>query len=504
MFGGGASPSQATDDSAVSVTAELVSASTSRCLTVPSASPGDVAIVNITNTGATGNGWGALRSSDDDPVHERPTNDQYASVNFAANTPPNPNLAITTVGTDNTFCYDGAVSAHHVILDLAAIIPAQHITPITPTRILDTRPDSNPVSANSSRCLTVPAASPGDVAIVNITNTGATGNGWGALRSSDDDPVHERPTNDQYASVNFAANTPPNPNLAITTVGTDNTFCYDGAVSAHHVILDLAAIIPAQHITPITPTRILDTRPDSGLQSLFIGHSFFRPIASRFGDHAVAAGFSDHQQTIISAGGENGAPEALWNNPTRRAKIQAELAGGDIELFGMTYHPEYPTLVGYRLWIDEALAHNPDTIIFIGFPWLTHPGRYSPSEYRAEWNAAYDDAAPDFISTLRSEYPNTEIFAIPYGRSAGELYVRFGDDELPEISALVGNKSTALFVDDFGHAGLMILDLATLVWLRAIYGVDVSAYDNGFGYDTDLGAVATQIMDEHDPLLDQP
>ncbi len=237
-----------------------VAASSSRCVAVPGASPGDVAVVNITNTQAAGQGWGALRASGETPVFGRAPSAQVSSVNFAAGTPPNPNLAFSKVGSDNKVCYDGAVFAHHVILDLAAVIPASNVNAVTPTRILDTRNQSK-VAASSSRCVAVPGASPGDVAVVNITNTQAAGQGWGALRASGETPVFGRAPSAQVSSVNFAAGTPPNPNLAFSKVGSDNKVCYDGAVFAHHVILDLAAVIPASNVNAVTPTRILDTRP---------------------------------------------------------------------------------------------------------------------------------------------------------------------------------------------------------------------------------------------------
>jgi hypothetical protein len=119
------------------------------------------------------------------------------------------------------------------------------------------------VSSDSSRCVSAPGGSAGDVAVVNITNTAANSRGYGAIRASGTTPVFNRSSAQQFSSVNFAANTPPNPNLAMVTIGSDGTFCYDGAISDHHVILDLAAIIPAANINAIEPTRILDTRGEA-------------------------------------------------------------------------------------------------------------------------------------------------------------------------------------------------------------------------------------------------
>ncbi len=196
------------------------------------------------------------------PVFSRPSAQQFSSVNFAANTPANPNLAVVTIGSDGQFCYDGAVSDHHVILDLVGIVPGANINAIDPTRILDTRSGAK-LNANSSRCVAAPGGSAGDVAVVNITNTAATGGGYGAVRASGTMPVFSRPSAQQFSSVNFAANTPANPNLAVVTIGSDGQFCYDGAVSDHHVILDLVGIVPGANINAIDPTRILDTRSEA-------------------------------------------------------------------------------------------------------------------------------------------------------------------------------------------------------------------------------------------------
>jgi hypothetical protein len=184
-------------------------------------------------------------------------------VNFASNTPPNPNLAVTAVGADTQICYDGAGATHHTILDLTAVLEQAAVNALTPSRILDTR-DGNRVAANTSRCVTVPGASPGDTAVINITNTSAAGRGYGALRSSDAIPIYNRPAAAQYSSVNFASNTPPNPNLAVTAVGADTQICYDGAGATHHTILDLVATASSDAIPAVEPTRLLDTRPSPG------------------------------------------------------------------------------------------------------------------------------------------------------------------------------------------------------------------------------------------------
>jgi hypothetical protein len=232
------------------------------CVVVPGAASGSLAMTNLTNTNADGRGYGTLRTPGTTPTYRRVERDRTSSVNFAKGTPPDPNLAIGAVESAS-ICYDTAVSTSNVIVDLAAVIPPGAVRDATATRILDTR-SGVAVAAETSRCVEVPGASPGDTAIINITNTQASGRGYGALRASDATPIYDRPTTNQYSSVNFAANTPPNPNLAVTAVGPDAKICYDGAVSAHHTILDLVATASSETIPAIEPSRLLDTRPAPG------------------------------------------------------------------------------------------------------------------------------------------------------------------------------------------------------------------------------------------------
>ena len=123
--------------------------------------------------------------------------------------------------------------------------------------------------------------------------------------------------------------------------------------------------------------------PGDGFDSLFIGHSFFRPMAEEMAVLAPLAGFDAHTQEVVFSGGATGSPEGLWLQNTKRATIQAELDEGDIDLFGMTYHPNYPSLTGYVNWIDYALAANPDTIVFVAIPWITNPVKLHRSELRS-------------------------------------------------------------------------------------------------------------------------
>lgn len=243
---------------------------------------------------------------------------------------------------------------------------------------------------------------------------------------------------------------------------------------------------------------------ETGLTSLFLGHSFFQPPAFRLDALARMSGLSSHQQTIVTGGGSSGAPEALWNNAEKRNEALTVLESGQIELLGMTYHPDYPTLTGYRLWIDEALLHNPNTAFFVGMPWLLDPTSMTSTEYSRIWKDAYADTVASIVRRLQVEYPAETIFAIPYGRSAADLYEEFELGRLPQITALVGDPQTSLSRDEMGHAGQIVEELASLVWLKAIYCVDLNNFAYPFKYEVDLRVLGTTIVEEDDPRLRAP
>ena len=237
----------------------------------------------------------------------------------------------------------------------------------------------------------------------------------------------------------------------------------------------------------------------TGFNSLFIGHSFFRPFADGMPFHAAQAGIVGHTQSTVIAGGANGAPQALWENASKRAEIQAILDGGDIELFGMTYHGNFPTSVGYENWIEYALARNPNTRFSLALPWAPNPESTSAAAYASDWHLGHSTDWHDLIDTLRGFYPGVDIFCIPYGQSAPELRLLFAEGNLDDVDFLVSGTGDAIYSDAFGHADAILIDLGQLVWLNAIYEVDLATYAYDPGYIADLKGIAQSIMDGHDP-----
>ena len=235
-----------------------------------------------------------------------------------------------------------------------------------------------------------------------------------------------------------------------------------------------------------------------GMQIVFMGHSFFVPYARLMPEYAANAGIAGHSQTVVFSGGSSGAPEALWNNASKKLAITNALDTGDVEQLCMTYHPDYPGTTGYVHWINYALGKNPSTRFCIALPWIPQPSAFTDEVYAAIWEA-YQPSWSTFIEELRSLFPNTDIYSIPYGQSAVELRGHYTAGDLPEITAMQGAKATSIFKDNLGHPGAILIDQGILVWLRAIYGVDLTNYSYGPTYSIDLKTIARSIMDGHDP-----
>jgi hypothetical protein len=285
-------------------------------------------------------------------------------------------------------------------------------------------------------------------------------------------------TSDQTSAVDTTASIP----VVTSAPSTSSSTTTSSTIARTAAELDAASAIGTQ---------------GEGYTSLFVGHSFFEPLSTRLPDHAVRAGLLKHSQVTVMAGGANGAPEALWNDPAMRTEILNHLSRGDIDLFGMTYHPDYPTLTGYRLWIEEALSHNPKTAFFVGMPWVWQPESLTAADYAVSSNRLFETVISPIVAELKTEFPGATFFAIPYGRAASVLYELFEAGQLPGIRAVVGDPQTSLFIDTLGHtSGTIIEELGVLVWLRAIYCVDLSDYSYPSRFTVDLAAIAMSIVAE--------
>ena len=270
-------------------------------------------------------------------------------------------------------------------------------------------------------------------------------------------------------------------------------------------------------IAPSPPIEITETVESvdivEGKRVLYIGHSFGRPFARELPSFVEMAGIDNHVQEIVFRGGPNGSPQSLWEDPKVRVEIQNILAEGDTDLLIMiccseNFLESRQSDWAVENWIDYALSVNPDTDFALALPWPDYPEDYENNEaYSERIIEAHASAWHPFIDNLRDLYPQSEIQSIFHGRAAIELRGLFESGSLPEISTMTSKRPPGLFTDRKGHAGQILLDLGTLIWLGTIYDIDMNDFPvselkiNGESYETDLLGMAQEILDD-EKLID--
>lgn len=241
-----------------------------------------------------------------------------------------------------------------------------------------------------------------------------------------------------------------------------------------------------------------------GAKCLFAGHSFFVPTANQFNALATANGFSAHEAEYVFASGASGSPKRLWDDEEKKAAIVDKLGDGDVELFGLTTAFAVGSdFEDYVRWIDLALSYNPDTVFYVGTPWvIAGPSFPNAAEFAAA-NASAGQRVFETVELLREAYPSETIIYIDYGRTASIMYELFEKGELPDIKALVPDPgggvspSEALFADPYmGHGGPMMVELSALTWLEILYGASVESLQFT-DYETDVINIVTGVTEHN-------
>jgi len=266
-----------------------------------------------------------------------------------------------------------------------------------------------------------------------------------------------------------------------------------------------STITPTTAVTPpVIPTHTneavvgLPYQPfTQGANGLYIGHSFFIPISRTFDDIVAQAKeesdnlFPQHDFQTEFSGGESGTPGNLWSNVGHRTSIKASLSTGTIDLFGMTIAAAddvnfqeqvdafldtgvYPTaeeyIPEYAQWIDMALSYNPDTVIYIGAPWLGNNHLLTTQTFTGSNEFICGFLFNSVVLELRRFYPDNQILFICYGPVASFMRQLFDEGNLPDIVDQIGSGQNALFTDaDKGHAGPMMKEMMAIVWLQILY-----------------------------------
>jgi len=257
-----------------------------------------------------------------------------------------------------------------------------------------------------------------------------------------------------------------------------------------------------------------------GLNSLYMGHSYFKRQAEAMDEYAEIAGIIGHESKTLFRGGYNGSAWAIWDDAPSQESIQDHLAVGDTEMFGMTLFVEPEAeegdgahietqVQGIKNWIEFAQAQNQETIFFVALPWLRGPLTYvgetgdpqtsGYEEYELAIETSESTVKTAIMDEIRTEFPDSEIFMLAYGHGASTLRTLYNQGNLPDVDTLVSdNELLGIHSDTHGHAEQMLTDLNTLVWLQSIYGVNVLDFNKEYPYETDINALAYDVADGQD------
>ncbi|MEM9373718.1 MAG: GC-type dockerin domain-anchored protein, partial [Planctomycetota bacterium] len=246
----------------------------------------------------------------------------------------------------------------------------------------------------------------------------------------------------------------------------------------------IATSVGAQELCPPTAT--------DGVNTLFIGHSFFIPVAREFDELAVNNSYTNHQFDYYFSGGASGDPAALWNNPVAFRAIDEKLAARDVDLLGLTIGVPGTSIDAYINWIELALDYNPNTNFFIGQPWAPD----GPQVGLADYEVISDVLSQSMLARvheLRRRYPETRIDYISYGETAVEMRKRLDAGELPDIDCVYGCDGAWLYTDTSpGHTHPMVHELSALSWMRFIYGAEIESLDFT-DYESDVLGIMDQV-----------
>jgi hypothetical protein len=249
-----------------------------------------------------------------------------------------------------------------------------------------------------------------------------------------------------------------------------------------------------------TSTTIDDSKDIAGLTVLYAGHSFGRPFAENLTKTAKFAGIKDHEQRIVFRGGTNGAPQAMWEDPTAQNEIKNSLNDGNVDIVILICCSQ--ELVESNGQSDKAiveimeyaLSKNPNTKFGLSAPWADFPENYiDANEHRLQTDTAYP-RYQQFAKSLSNLFPDVDIFTFYHGAAIYELRDLFEKGMLQDVDNLVGPERNSIFTDKKGHAGLLAKDTGSLIWLNAIYGINPMDIPKIEKYKLDIREVAAEVL----------
>jgi hypothetical protein len=223
------------------------------------------ALVNITLTGASASGYVTAESCDGNVTGERSWSNGNVAVGATV-----ANLAVVPLDAFGRFCLYNSTPMHMIVDAQGFFMPsrlagsgATMFTPLSPTRVLDTRNAGGKVVALNENGVVVAHAPAGSVAMLsNITVTGTVGAGYLTADSCE----NLQPGEQTRSNINFG-NDDTVANLAVVPmglVGDKPGFCTLANAGLNQVI-DVQGVFAPSPVgqwgySPAAPSRLLDTR----------------------------------------------------------------------------------------------------------------------------------------------------------------------------------------------------------------------------------------------------
>ena len=92
---------------------------------------------------------------------------------------------------------------------------------------------------------------------------------------------------------------------------------------------------------------------------------------------------------------------------------------------------------------------------------------------------------------MSADYLGADVFTFHHGAVSYELREMFEAGELEgDIEEMTGSKETSIYTDYKGHAGDMLIDTGTLVWLHAVHGVDPMTMPEFTQWEVDIRQIS--------------
>ena len=217
------------------------------------------------------------------------------------------------------------------------------------------------------------------------------------------------------------------------------------------------------------------------------------------------AGIEGHEQRVVFRGGENGAPQAMWDDRDVQSLIKEQLDDGAVDVviliccsreFRETAGQSDQEVSDQAILeiVAYALAQNPETRFGLAMPWADFPSEYATvEEHRAITDAAYLRYR-QLAENISEASNGVEVFAFYHGAAVYEIRAGFEEGLIPELANLVGPRRSSVFFDEKGHAADMAIDAGTLIWLNAIYGINPLELPPIETYTVDIREIAASAL----------